>query len=104
MIAPRKPKKPHPAEIAAKASAIEAIRNADHFVASLFVGRGEYAIKSAPTVIRAIERARELEKDSRAFTRRATISAVGKDGRATLLTDTLMNQLLTAAIAAGWKL
>jgi len=78
-------------------------RDADYFVACLFVGHGNYINEAARTVLAAIDVAKKLEEDPRAFTRRATISAVGKDGRATLLTDTLMNSLIASAVATGWK-
>ena len=43
--------------------AIEAIRRADHFTASLFLGRGQYRVARRPTVLAAMQAAREIEND-----------------------------------------
>lgn len=95
MIAPRKPKKPHPAEIAAEEQMISAIRFADHFLASLFVGRGEYRKRTGGTVLAAMQHARALER-SASSTRRCMIYAIGKDGRATFITEALIERLRRA--------
>lgn len=88
-----KRKKPHPAEIAAEHAMIDAIRNADHFLASLFVGRGEYQVRSARTVKEALTVAPLLES---AFptTRKCIIYAVSKGGTATMLTYGAIDKLL----------
>lgn len=72
--------------------AIDAIRTADHFLASLFIGRGQYKIEKRATVVAAREAARALNAEP-GFTRRAIIYAVSADGRATMLTDALINSL-----------
>jgi hypothetical protein len=100
----RAAKKPHPAEIAAEAAMIEAIRNADHFLASLFVGRGEYQVRSARNVREALTIAPLLET---AFptTRKCIIYAVAKDGVATMLTyDLLDKQLALVALPKGFEI
>jgi hypothetical protein len=50
--------------------AIDAIRSADHFTASLFLGRGQYRVEKRPTVLAAMQAAREIETDPAAHTRR----------------------------------
>ena len=50
--------------------AVAAIREADHFTASLFLGRGQYRVEKRPTVL-------------------------APDGFATLLTAALIEQLLS---------
>jgi hypothetical protein len=75
--------------------AIEAIRRADHFTASLFLGRGQYRVEQRPTVLAAMQAAREIEQDPRACTRRALIYAIAADGHATLLTAALIAKLLS---------
>jgi hypothetical protein len=35
--------------------AIEAIRRADHFTASLFLGRGQYRVERRPTILAAMQ-------------------------------------------------
>ncbi len=91
-------KKPHPAEIAAEAAMIEAIRGADHFLASLFKGAGVYEKAEAPTVAGAIKEAIRMEGLARG-TQKSMLYAVGKDGRATLLTQALVQRLMTQAFA-----
>ncbi|WFU45585.1 hypothetical protein QA640_47170 (plasmid) [Bradyrhizobium sp. CB82] len=75
--------------------AVAAIRSADHFTASIFLGRGQYRIKKRSTVLAAMQAARELENDPAAFTRRAIIYAIAPDGHATLLTAALIAKLLS---------
>lgn len=89
----RPAKKPHPAEIAAEDAMIDAIRKADHFLASLFKGAGVYEKVKAPTVLAALDAAAKLENLSRR-TMRCMIYAVAPDGRATLLTGALIERLL----------
>jgi len=72
--------------------AIDAIRTADHFVASLFIGRGEYKTEKRPTVSAARAAAKALEAEP-GFTRRAIIYAISREGVATMLTDALINSL-----------
>lgn len=74
--------------------AIAAIREADKFAASLFIGRGQYLIETRATVLAAMDAAAEMEKDPRAGTRRAMIYAIAADGYATLLTGALIRKLL----------
>ena len=74
---------------------IEAIRKADHFSASLFIGRGQYLIERRHTVLAAMDAAREIEQDPRAGTRRAMIYAIAADGYATVLTAALIAKLLS---------
>lgn len=71
-------KKAHIAEVAAEQAMIDAVRSADHFLASLFVGRGEYQVRSARTVKEALSVALLLES---AFpsTRKCIIYAVSAD-------------------------
>lgn len=90
-------KKPHPSEVAAEAKAIDAIRKAERFVASIFIGRGRYATGEALTVQGALNVAAELELDERAHTRKAMISAVGSDGYATFLPPALIRRLKDAS-------
>lgn len=101
MIKPRKPKKPHPAEIAAEAQMIDAIRNAQSFIASLFVGRGQYEKLGAPTVLGALAAAEILEGQHVASTRRAIIYAVGFDNIATMITYGLIEKLRNIHISTG---
>ncbi|MCP1761960.1 helix-turn-helix domain-containing protein [Bradyrhizobium japonicum] len=75
--------------------AVAAIRSADHFTASIFLGRGHYRIEKCPTVLAAMQAAREIESDPAAFTRRALIYAIASDGHATLLTAALIEKLLS---------
>jgi hypothetical protein len=89
-------KAPHP-EIEARA--IDAIRSASHFTASLFLGRGEYRVEKAETVFAAVNLARQIEHDAQG-SRRALIYAIASDGYATLLTDALIDKLRTAMRAA----
>lgn len=89
----RKPKAQHPAEIAAEDAMIEAIRKADHFLASLFKGAGVYEKAKAPTVKAALAEALKMEQLSRR-TMRCMIYAVAPDGRATLLTNALIERLM----------
>jgi hypothetical protein len=77
--------------------AIEAIRRADHFTASLFLGRGQYRVERRPTVLAAMQAALEIEHDPRACTRRALIYAIAPDGHATLLTAALIEKLRNLA-------
>src|SRR5258707_280168 len=74
---------------------IEAIRRADHFTASLFLGRGQYRVARRSTVLAAMQAAREIESDPAAHTRRALIYAIAPDGHATLLTAELIAKLLS---------
>ena len=87
------PLKRHPADEAAEQQMITAIRGADHFLASLFRGAGHYEKRTAPTVLAAMAQARLLESNSRT-TQRCMIYAVGTDGRATFLTQALIDRLL----------
>jgi hypothetical protein len=75
--------------------AIEAIRRADHFTASLFLGRGQYRVERRPTVLAAIQAGREIEQDPAAHTRRAIVYAIAPDGHATLLTAGLIAKLIS---------
>jgi len=75
--------------------AVVAIRRADHFTASIFLGRGKYRIEKRSTVIAAMQAAREIESDPAAFTRRALIYAIAPDGHATLLTAAVIAKLLS---------
>jgi len=85
-------KVPHPH---IEARAIDAIRKADHFTASVFLGRGNYRVEKRPTVLAAIQAAREIESDPATYTRRALIYAIAPDGHATLLTAELIRKLLS---------
>jgi hypothetical protein len=52
--------------------AVEAIRHADHFTASLFLGRGQYRVERRPTVLAAMQAAtRDRERSRRAYAPRA---------------------------------
>ncbi|MEY9460412.1 MULTISPECIES: hypothetical protein [Bradyrhizobium] len=75
--------------------AVAAIRKADHFTASIFLGRSKYRIEKRSTVIAAMQAARQIENDPAAFTRRALIYAIATDGHATLLTAALLAKLLS---------
>jgi hypothetical protein len=86
-------KKPHPSIAASEAKMIDAIRSADRFTATLFIGRGQYIGADASTVLGALKKAALLETDERAHTRRAMISAVSKEGHATFLTPALIQRL-----------
>jgi hypothetical protein len=94
------PKKQHPAEIAAEAQMIVAIRGADHFLASLFRGAGQYDKAPAPTVLAALRAGRAMEAGARG-TQKSIIYAVGPDGRATMITYALIEKL--AALATQQK-
>lgn len=96
-----KKKKPHLADIAAEEQMIVAIRNADCFLASLFVGRGEYKKLGAPTVFGALCAAQLLESAHANSTRRAIIYAVGADNSATMVTYELIERLRSIALAKG---
>ncbi len=76
-----------------EARAIAAIRAADHFTASVFLGRGQYRVEKAATVFDAVRAARAIESEPGAYTRRALIYAIAKDGHATLLTAALIGKL-----------
>jgi hypothetical protein len=76
-----------------EAIAIDAIRKAKYFTATLLLGRGEYRIEERPTVLAAVQAAREMEGDPSAYTRRAVIYAVSPQGRSTLLTAALIEKL-----------
>ncbi|WP_199805667.1 hypothetical protein [Bradyrhizobium lablabi] len=78
-----------------EARAVEAIRKADHFTASIFLGPGQYRIERPPTVLAAMQAAREIETEPGAVTRRALICAIAPDGHATLLTAALLAKLLS---------
>lgn len=71
---------------------IDAIRSADHFLVSMFVGRGVYEKRSARTVAMAMRVALDLEQ-AHTFTRRAMIYAVARGGHSTFLTDDLIKRL-----------
>lgn len=75
--------------------AVQAIRTADHFTATLFVGRGEYLVERRDTVLAVMQAASDIERDPRACTRRAMIYAIAADGHATLLTAALIAKLLS---------
>jgi len=75
--------------------AIEAIRGAAYFTATLAFGRGRYRVEERPTVLAAIQAAREIEQDPAAHTRRALVYAIAPDGHATLLTAELIAKLLS---------
>jgi hypothetical protein len=77
------------------ARAVEAIRKADHFTATLFLGRGKYRIEKRPTVLAAMQAAREIEQDPAAHTRCALVYAITPDGYATLLSAGLIAKLLS---------
>lgn len=97
-------KKSHPAELAAEQAMIDAIRSADHFLASLFVGRGEYQVRSARNVKEALSIAPLLES---AFptTRKCIIYAVAKDGVATMLTYSMIDrQLAMIELPKGFEI
>ena len=86
-------KRPHPSEVAGDAQAVDAIRNATYFRASVFVGRGTYITADAITVRGALEKALLLEADERAYTRRALIYAVSPEGHQTLIRQELIDKL-----------
>ncbi|MEH2536588.1 MULTISPECIES: hypothetical protein [unclassified Bradyrhizobium] len=73
--------------------AIDAIRAADHFTASVFLGRGQYRVEKAATVFDAVRAARTLETEPGAYTRRALIYAIAQYGHTTLLTAALIEKL-----------
>ncbi|KRR12385.1 hypothetical protein [Bradyrhizobium valentinum] len=75
--------------------AIEAIRRAAYFTATLAFGRGRYRVEERPTVLAAMDAAREIEQDPAAHTRRALVYAIAPDGHATLLTSALIAKLLS---------
>jgi hypothetical protein len=56
--------------------AVEAIRKPDFFTATLLIGAGQYLIEKRPTVLAAMDAAREIENGSRAHTRRALLYAI----------------------------
>lgn len=87
-------RKQHAAEIAAEAEMITAIREADHFVASLFVGSGRYEKRAARTVLAAQAAGRRLEDDF-PNCRRHMLYAVQADDRAVFITQKLIERLLT---------
>lgn len=87
----------HAADVIAEELAIGAIRNAQSFLASLFVGRGEYEKAGAPTIYGALAAAQLLESKHIKSTRRAIIYAVSHDNVATMLTYELINKLIAAA-------
>ena len=93
-------KKRHDAEVAAEADMITAIRHADHFMASLFRGAGEYEKRTAPTVLAAVKAGNEMAALART-TRRAIIYAIGADNRATMITMELIANLLALAKQAN---
>jgi hypothetical protein len=90
------PKNPHPADIAAESAMIQAIRAADHFLASLFVGRGRYEKQQAPTVLAALH-ARVAMRERFGVNQHGMIYAVQKDGHAVFITDALIAKLFKAA-------
>lgn len=77
--------------------AVEAIRRAAYFTATLAFGRGRYRVEKRPTVLAAMQAACEIEQDPAAHTRRALIYAIAPDGYATLLTAELIAKLLSAS-------
>lgn len=88
----RKPKAQHPAEIAAEQAMIEAIRSADHFLASVFVGVGKYEKQKGTTLADAMRRGNEFVAVNR-VNARPIFYAVGADGRATMITNALIERL-----------
>lgn len=89
----------HAADVIAEEKMIEAIRHAQSYVASLFVGRGEYEKAGAPTIYGALAAAQLLESKHIKSTRRAIIYAVGHDNAATMLTYELIDHLISIAKA-----
>lgn len=93
--ADKRKKKSHPAELAAEQAMVDAIRGANHFLASLFVGRGEYQVRSARNIKEALSTALLLES---AFptTRKCIIYAVSAEtgGHVTMLTYGAIDKLL----------
>lgn len=89
-------KKQHIADVAAEEAMITAIRGADHFLASLFVGAGQYEKERAPTVKQALGIGRRMVELRKARTR-PLYFAVSKDGAATYLTPALIRRL------TGWE-
>jgi hypothetical protein len=87
----------HPADRIAEVHMVDAIRAADHFLASLFVGRGIYRKAEAPTVLAAIKAGKCLMDSEERPNARPIYYAVGKDGRATMLTQALIDRLLEIA-------
>lgn len=90
-------KKQHPAEIAAETQMIAAIRGANHFLASLFRGAGQYDKAPAATVLDAVRAGRRMEQSARG-TQRSIIYAVAPNGRATMITYALIDRLTALAI------
>lgn len=86
-------KKVHPADIAAEKQMIDAIRTADHFIASLFRGVGQYQKASAKTVRGALQKGADMERLART-TQRCMIYAISTEGRATFLSAALIGRLL----------
>lgn len=93
-------KKVHPADVAAEAQMIAAIRTADHFLASLFCGYGRYDKTEASTVLSVLSAGARMEVDARG-TQRCIFYAVGADGRATMLTRDLIDRLLKSQRCKG---
>lgn len=86
-------KKQHPADIAAEAQMIDAIRSADRFMASIFRGAGEYTKLERPTVLQAIGAGNDLVTTLR-INAQPIIYAIGSDGKATMLTRALIERLV----------
>ena len=89
----------HPAEVAAEAQMISAIRNADYFIASLFVGTGKYEKMRGKTIKDAFAAGNKRVEELRSA-RRPILYAIGPDGRATMLTMALISRLLSFGSSA----
>jgi hypothetical protein len=74
---------------------IFAIRNADDFMASLFVGVGKYEKVIGGTVKAAVIAGCEMAA-RRSSARRPLLYAIGPDGNATMLSNELVDRLLKA--------
>lgn len=85
-------KKQHPAEIAAEQAMIEAIRSADHFLASVFVGVGKYEKQKGATLADAMRRGNEFVAVNR-VNARPIMYAIAADGQATMITNALIERL-----------
>lgn len=88
----QKVKKQHPADIAAEAVMISAIREASGFIASIFVGVGKYEKIEGRTVAEAICKGDNFVALNR-INARPMIYAIAYDGRSTLLTSVLIEKL-----------
>lgn len=88
-----KTKKQHDAEIVAEAQMLEAIRGADYFLASLFVGRGHYDKAQVNTVLQAVVAGDLLKSAHPNNTRTPIIYAVASDRVATMITYELIERM-----------